>query len=189
MQTSSLVVIQKLKKRQPKVALSEWCWITETEMENRNGHRGMEPIWTRHIFGFTRFWPKYPIVSLKTVDRWTNFINVVCFVLNKNQEIEWMEGGRFRQTLKIQCIEISETKIWALLKLMSSDELVGIWSRRINFGRGTIPRAQSCMAGDIPSAIVVPCLDFPLLCLFYTSLSCVNEAFHGRWSLAEPSWL
>jgi hypothetical protein len=55
MQTSSLVVIQKLKKLQPKVALSGWCWVTETEIENRNGHSGMGPNWTRHIFEFTRF--------------------------------------------------------------------------------------------------------------------------------------
>jgi hypothetical protein len=158
----------------------------------------MEPNWTRHIFGFTRFWPKYPIVSLKTVDRWTNFINEVCSILNKNQEIERMEGGRFRQSLKIQCIEISETKIWALLNRMSSDESVGIWSRGGNFEHGTIPRAQSCVARDIPSMVAVarslpprchPCLDFPLLCLFYTWLPCVNKAFHGRWSLAGPSWL
>jgi hypothetical protein len=55
MQTSSFVVIQKLKKRQPKVTLSEWCLITETEFKNRNGHSGMEPIGTHHIFGFTQF--------------------------------------------------------------------------------------------------------------------------------------
>jgi hypothetical protein len=153
MQTSSLVVIQKLKKWQPKVTLSEWCWITETEFENRNGHSGMEPIWTRHIFGFTRFWPKYPIVSLKMVDRWTNSINEVCSVLNKNQEIEWMEGGRFRQTLKIQCTEISEEHMEKIYGTVESDELEwssgGVDPGEGNFGRGIIPRAQSCVAGDI----------------------------------------
>jgi hypothetical protein len=55
MQTSSLVVIQKLKKLQPKVALLGWCWVTETEIENRNDHSGMGPNWTRYIFEFTRF--------------------------------------------------------------------------------------------------------------------------------------
>jgi hypothetical protein len=64
MQTSSLVVIKKLEKNKPKVALSDLYQITETEPEDRNGHSGMEPIWTRHIFEFTRFWPIYPIISL-----------------------------------------------------------------------------------------------------------------------------
>jgi hypothetical protein len=103
----------------------------------------MEPIWTRHIFGFTRFWPKYPIVSLKTVDRWTNFINEVCSVLNKNQEIEWMEGGRFRQTLKIQCTEIFEEhreKIYGAIEL---DELEWSSGEGSIWGRITLDVASS----------------------------------------------
>jgi hypothetical protein len=44
--------MQQLKIWQPKVALSEWCRITETK--TRNGHNGMEPIWARHIFGSTQ---------------------------------------------------------------------------------------------------------------------------------------
>jgi hypothetical protein len=68
----------------------------------------MELNWTRHIFEFTQFWPEYPVVGLKTVDSRTNFINEVCPVLSKNQENQWVEGGRFRRTLKIQCTEISE---------------------------------------------------------------------------------
>jgi hypothetical protein len=178
--------------------MSEWCWITETEFESRNGHSGMEPIWTRHIFGFTRLWPKYPIVSLKTVDRWTNFINEVCSVLNKNQEIEWMEGGWFRQALKIQCTEISETKICALLNRMSSDESVGIWSRRCKLWTWHHPASSVVRGrrypiggrrGSVISAVVSPMPRFPLQCLFYTWLPCVNKAFHGRWSLAGPLWL
>jgi hypothetical protein len=96
----------------------------------------MEPIWTHHIFGFTRFWPKYPIVSLKTVDRWTNFINEVCFVLNKNQEIEWIEGGQFRRTLKIQCTEISEEHREKIYGTVESDELE--WSSGGESIRGRI---------------------------------------------------
>jgi hypothetical protein len=153
MQTVSLVVIQKLKKLQPKVALSGWCWVTETEFESRNGHSGMEPIWTRHIFGLTRFWPKYPIVSLKTVDRWTNFINEVCSVLNKNQEIEWIKGGQFRRTLKIQCTKISEEHREKICGTVESDEFEwfsgGVDPGKDNFGRGITPRAQSRVAGDI----------------------------------------
>jgi hypothetical protein len=53
MQTVSLVVIQKLKKLLPKVALSDWCLVTETA--TRNGHSDMGPIWARHIFEFARF--------------------------------------------------------------------------------------------------------------------------------------
>jgi hypothetical protein len=55
MQTVSLVVIQKLKKLLPKVALSDWCRVTETEIATRNGHSDMGPIWARHIFEFARF--------------------------------------------------------------------------------------------------------------------------------------
>jgi hypothetical protein len=176
--------------------MSEWCRITETA--TRNGHSGMEPIWACHIFGFTRFWPKYLIVSLKTVDRWTNFISEVCPVLNKNQEIEWMEGGRFRQALKIQYTKISETKIFALLNWMSSDESVRIWSRRSKLWTWHHP-ASSVVRGRryptgghrglIISAAVSPMPRSPLLYLFYTWLPCVNKAFHGCWSLAGPPWL
>jgi hypothetical protein len=142
MQTSSLVVIQKLKKLQPKVALSGWCWVTETEIENRNGHSGMGPNWTRHIFEFTRFWPKYPIVSLKLVVRWTYSINEVCSVLNKNQEIERLEGGRFRKKLKIKlCKYLKNTgkRSTTLLNQMSSTDPVG----GIDLGRITLDVASS----------------------------------------------
>jgi hypothetical protein len=86
------------------------CWMAETEFEDWNGHRGLELSWTCYIFRFARFWPKYPIVSLKTVDRWTNFINEDCSVPHKNQEIERMEGGRLRRTLKIKLWKISDER-------------------------------------------------------------------------------
>ena len=70
-QSSSLVVVQKLKKQQLKVALSELCRAVEvllkTEFKNRNGHSGMGPNWKHHIFDSIQFWSKDPIVSLKTV--------------------------------------------------------------------------------------------------------------------------
>jgi hypothetical protein len=55
MQTSSLVVTQKLEKNKPNVALSDLCQMAETESEDRNGHSGMEPFWTRYIFESVRF--------------------------------------------------------------------------------------------------------------------------------------
>jgi hypothetical protein len=70
-QTPSLVVVQKLKKQQPEVALSEPCRAIEellkTEFKNRNGHSGKGPNWKHHIFDSIRFWSKDPILSLKTV--------------------------------------------------------------------------------------------------------------------------
>jgi hypothetical protein len=71
-QSSSLVVVQKLKKQQPKVALSELCRAVEvllkTEFKNRNDHSGMGPNWKHHIFDSIQFWSWDPIVSLKTID-------------------------------------------------------------------------------------------------------------------------
>jgi hypothetical protein len=55
MQTFSLVVIQKLKKLLPKVALSDWYRVTETKTATRNGHSDMGPVWARHIFEFAQF--------------------------------------------------------------------------------------------------------------------------------------
>ena len=70
-QSSSLVVVQKLKKQQPKVALSELCRAVEvllkTEFKKRHGHSGMEPNGKHHIFDSIQFWSRDPIVSLKTV--------------------------------------------------------------------------------------------------------------------------
>jgi hypothetical protein len=70
-QSSSLVVVQKLKKQQPKVALSELCQAVEvllkTEFKNMNGHSGMGLNWKHHIFDSIQFWSKDAILSLKTV--------------------------------------------------------------------------------------------------------------------------
>jgi hypothetical protein len=67
----SLVVVQKLKKQQPKVALSELCRAVEvllkTEFKRRNGHSEMGPNWKHHIFDSIQFWSRDSIVSLKTV--------------------------------------------------------------------------------------------------------------------------
>jgi hypothetical protein len=69
--SSSLVAIQKLKKQQPKVALSKLCRAVEallkTEFKKRNGHSEMGPNWKHHIFDSIQFWPRDPIVSLKIV--------------------------------------------------------------------------------------------------------------------------
>jgi hypothetical protein len=70
-QSSSLVFVQKLKKQQPKVALSELCRAVEvllkTEFKKINGHIQMGPNWKHHIFDSIQFWSRDPIVSLKPV--------------------------------------------------------------------------------------------------------------------------
>jgi hypothetical protein len=44
MQTVTLVVLQKLEKSKPKVALSDLYQVTESEPEDRNGHSDIGPI-------------------------------------------------------------------------------------------------------------------------------------------------
>jgi hypothetical protein len=70
-QSSSQVVVQKLKKQQPKFALSELCRAVEvllkTKFKKRNGHNEMGPNWKHHIFDSIQFWSRDPIVSLKIV--------------------------------------------------------------------------------------------------------------------------
>jgi hypothetical protein len=62
------------------------------------------------------------------VVRRTNFINEVCSVLNKNQEIERLEGGRFRKKLKIKLCKYLNNmgkRSMALLNQMSSSDPEG----------------------------------------------------------------
>jgi hypothetical protein len=54
MQTSSLVVTQKLEKNKSKVALSDLCQRAKTKSKDRNGHSGMEPFLTHYIFESVR---------------------------------------------------------------------------------------------------------------------------------------
>jgi hypothetical protein len=66
-QSSSLVVVQKLKKQQPEVALSEPCRAIEgllkTEFKNRNGHRGIGPNWKQRTSCSIQFRSRDPILN------------------------------------------------------------------------------------------------------------------------------
>jgi hypothetical protein len=64
MQTSPLVVMQKIEEHQLKVTLSELGLKTETEPWIRSGRSEMRLNLVSLIFGFIRFQPKNPIVSL-----------------------------------------------------------------------------------------------------------------------------